>query len=246
MRPIIGITGNRTPLQNDPNYAPFDTTYIPHAFATSVKAAGGIPIIIPLIKDEDLSEVLSIIDGLVLTGGQDINPMLYQEEPVLQLGPLSPERDEHEMVLIEQALKAKKPILGICRGMQLLNVVLGGSLYQDLSLCQGIEVQHVQKSEVEWVTHSIKVAEESILSQFMKSGDYVNTLHHQAIKDLGQGLKATAWSSDNLIEAVEAVDVHQSLIGVQWHPECTYHNNQASRNLFKNLVDRAKDYQANK
>ncbi|WP_218957720.1 gamma-glutamyl-gamma-aminobutyrate hydrolase family protein [Facklamia lactis] len=239
VRPIIGITGNLTDIQNDDRYAPFTVSYIPHDFVKAIKAAGGIPIIIPLIRDENLSEYLEIVDGLVLTGGQDVSPIFYNEEPDLRLGSISPNRDEHEIELVEQFLNSQKPILGICRGMQIINIVLGGSLYQDLSLAPNVTVQHVQKAEVHFVTHSVSVDPDSSLGQLMKTGDYVNTIHHQAIKELGKGLKASAWSPDRLIEAVESEDGSQNIIAVQWHPELTYDINQASRSIFKNFINRS-------
>lgn len=238
MRPIIGITGNLTYVQ-DEGFAPYAISYTPHAFTEVIQAVGGIPIVFPLTETSHLEDQLALVDGLLFTGGQDVNPYHYQEQPSLVLGNTSPHRDAREIELLHAALELNKPILGVCRGLQLINVALGGSLYQDLSEIPNISIQHVQKTPVEHTTHAINVRTDSALAKIMKSGDYVNTIHHQAIKDLGEGLEVSAWSPDNVIEAIESSDGAKSIVGVQWHPELTYKNNQPSRAIFENLVKRS-------
>ncbi|MCR8969035.1 gamma-glutamyl-gamma-aminobutyrate hydrolase family protein [Facklamia sp. 7083-14-GEN3] len=241
MQPIIAITGSITPIQNDPNYAAFNATYTPHFFVEAVIEAGGIPLVLPINNHYPIEAIIDRVDGLLLTGGQDVDPRFYQEEPHLKLGSLNLDRDHHELKLIKHFMQAGKPILGICRGMQLINVYQGGNLYQDLSLYPDWAIQHVQKSELDRVTHRVKIAADSRLSKWMGTGDYVNSLHHQAIKELGKDLKAIAWSGDQLVEAFESTDPNVDILAVQWHPELTHKHQESSRAIFKDLVERAKN-----
>lgn len=235
---IIGITGNHTLLNNDA-YRPFKINYSPCGFSEAVTQAGGVPIILP-IGDPALADAyVAMIDGLLLTGGQDVSPHLYHEEPRNVIGETAPDRDAIEVALIQAALKQNKPILGVCRGMQLLNVTLGGSLYQDLTTEANITIQHVQKAQPEFVTHSIKVDSTSHLSKLIPDGSCINSVHHQGVKELAPSLTATAWSQDDVIEAVEWIDEQHSIIGIQWHPELTFETNSESRQLFTDLIARA-------
>lgn len=237
MRPIIGITGNLTYVHEE-GFDPFEISYTPHAYTEVIQAVGGIPIVFPLTQGSHIEEQLELVDALLFTGGQDVNPFHYQEQPGLLLGGTSPLRDAREIELLHAALKMKKPVLGVCRGLQLINVALGGSLYQDLSEIPNLSIQHVQKTPPEYTAHAVNVKSDSALAQIMTSGDYVNTIHHQAIKTLGKGLEVSAWSPDNVIEAFESRDDDHSIVGVQWHPELTYKTNQPSRAIFENLVHR--------
>lgn len=244
MLPIIGITGNIITI-NDYDFEFFDVNYSPKGFTQAVVKAGGVPIILPLANKENVTEYISMIDALILTGGEDVSPMLYNEEPRKVIGRTSPMRDEFEITLFKEAVLQKKPVLGVCRGLQLINVIFGGTLYQDLSEDKSISIQHVQKTKAEFVTHSIKVKTDSIISDIMESGDYVNSYHHQAINELGNGLEVTAWSKDNVIEAIESVDKDQGIVGVQWHPELNALTNEKSLKVFQNLVKRAKQGKGN-
>lgn len=237
-KPIIGITGNTSVLKND-DFESFKINYSSTGFSTAISLAGGSPIIIPINDPAFAEEYIHLIDGLLLTGGQDVTPLLYGEEPRKVIGPTSPERDNCEVALIKEAIRQKKPILGICRGLQLINVVLGGSLLQDLSEDASITIQHVQRSQPEFSTHSIKVKSGTHLADIIQNNCHVNSVHHQAIKELGKGLTVSAWSPDNVIEAIEVVDDTQSIIGIQWHPELTFLENDESLAIFQDLVDRS-------
>lgn len=241
MKPVIGITGNITQYLGDPNAA-FNINYSPLGFSEAIEKSGGSPIILPIMNSDNAEELISIIDGLLLTGGEDVSPSFYNEEPRIVIGPTSPERDRSEILLMHEAMRQNKPILGICRGMQLINVVLGGTLYQDLSENNSITIQHVQKTKPHYPTHSIQVMEQSHISRIFKSGDYVNSFHHQVLKDIAPGLIVTAWSQDGVPEAVELFDNSQSIVGLQWHPELNaLMNNKQSFAIFKDLVERASD-----
>lgn len=243
-RPIIGITGNTSAFKTD-DFEAFKINYSSTGFSTAISMAGGTPIILPINEAAFAKEYIQLIDGLLLTGGQDVTPLLYGEEPRKVIGPTSPERDNCEVALIKEAIRQKKPILGICRGLQLINVVLGGSLLQDLSEDESITIQHVQRSQPEFSTHSIKVKSGTHLADIIKNNSYVNSVHHQAIKDLGKGLTVSAWSPDNVIEAIEVVDDTQSIIGIQWHPELTFLDNDDSLAIFKDIVERSIHSKAN-
>lgn len=236
--PIIGITGNTSAFKND-DFEAFKINYSSTGFSTAISLAGGTPIIIPINDATFAKEYIQLIDGLLLTGGQDVTPMLYGEEPRKVIGPTSPERDKCEVALVKEAIRQKKPILGICRGLQLINVVLGGSLLQDLSEDESITIQHVQRSQPEFSTHSIKVKSGTHIAEIIDNNSYVNSIHHQAIKELGKGLTVSAWSPDNVIEAIEVVDDNQSIIGIQWHPELTFLENHESLAIFKDLIKRS-------
>ena len=236
MKPLIGITTSITSIHNDPRYQPFDATYLPHYLVTAVEKAGGIPIAIPILNIDNLEEITQGLDGLILSGGHDLDPSYYQEEPHPNLGPIFPARDRHEMNLIRQFYPLNKPILGICRGMQLLNIAFGGSLYQDLSQNPSIQIQHCQSSEMEYSTHSINIAEDSFLKSLISDDNRVNSVHHQIIKQLAPSLKAIAWSQDQVIEALEDRD-HPFLLGLQWHPEYTYNYSPASQAIFNCFIE---------
>ncbi|MFK8242787.1 MULTISPECIES: gamma-glutamyl-gamma-aminobutyrate hydrolase family protein [unclassified Facklamia] len=239
MKPVIGITGNISQLSGNQG-APLTVNYSPLGFSQAIELAGGSPIILPIMNEDNAEAIISIVDGLLLTGGEDVSPHFYNEEPRMVIGATSPERDRSEILLMKEAMRQNKPILGICRGMQLINVVLGGTLYQDLSENEQITIQHVQKTKPHHPTHSIVVKENSHIASIFKTGDYVNSFHHQVLKDIAPGLSITAWSPDNVPEAVELFENHQSILGLQWHPELNaIMNNQQSLAIFKDLVQRA-------
>ena len=239
MKPVIGITGNISLLSSA---QPFNVNYSPLGFSKAIEKVGGSPIILPIMDTDNAEELISIVDGLLLTGGEDVSPKLYNEEPRMVIGPTSPERDRSEILLLKEAMKQQKPILGICRGLQLINVVLGGSLYQDLSENKDITIQHVQKTKPHHPTHSIAVKEKSHIAKIFQTGDYVNSFHHQVIKDVADGLTVSAWSQDKVVEAIELFENNQSILGLQWHPELNVlKNNEQSLAIFADLVKRAND-----
>ncbi|AXY25638.1 hypothetical protein CL176_06300 [Suicoccus acidiformans] len=238
MQPLIGITGNTTLLSRPGDVSAFEINYSPRSISTAVQHAGGTPLIIPMTQPEDAAQYISAVDGLVLAGGQDISPLFYGEEPQKVIGAVSPERDRIELALIKEAIQQKKAILGICRGMQLVNVALGGTLYQDIKHDSRFTVQHDQKSQPHFATHTVFVSEDSYLGRLIPDKSLVNSFHHQAIRDLAEPLHATARSKDEVIEAVEAMDDNYSIVGVQWHPELTFETDHPSLALFQDLVER--------
>lgn len=211
MKPIIGIT---------PDVEKDDKHFLRNDYMQAIIRAGGLPFIIPIGDEADIVQVVGLLDGLLLTGGNDINPLLFNEEPHTHLGEVSPSRDLFELELARQMLKADKPILGICRGLQLLNVAVGGTLYQDLhQQNEGPMLQHLQKSPTTHPSHFVQLEKGSLLAEIVGSERIqVNSFHHQALKDVPAVFKVSGSASDGIIEAVESVD-EKFVLGVQWHPE---------------------------
>lgn len=174
-----------------------------------------------LIGPSDASSALAKeYDGVLFAGGEDVDPALYDEEKKYSNVRVNRARDEFEFALLDRALDRRLPVLGICRGMQMINVKFGGTLYQDLKNDRGLELDHQQPGRRDSPTHRITVTEPgSLLAQTVPGSCRVNSLHHQAIKRVGRGLRATAYSEDSLHEALEAADEYPFLVAVQWHPE---------------------------
>ena len=244
MAPIIGITGT---LKEDSDtvaerplgrFIRADLDYV-----EGVVGAGGVPVVLPPIGDERAAgSVVQSLDGLLLSGGSDLDPGYYGEEPDPELGPTIPERDAFEMALVGLALRRGIPIFGICRGMQVLNVALGGTLYQDLpSQWDGDVLKHRQAIPKWQPSHEVGVDEGSYIAEVMgRDVVKVNSYHHQGIKDLAQGLVVTGRSTDGVVEAVESGDFSERwLLGVQWHAEAMRGAGPQQESLFEAHVSAA-------
>lgn len=218
-RPIIAILTAREYIDDEPFIEKSSVAYIETNLIYWIIKNGGIPMMLPYSKDVESNKVLlDLAQGLVVPGGLDVDPYLYGEEPKPLLGPVDPEVDRHDYELIEYAIAQFKPIFGICRGMQMVNVVLGGTLYQDLSYIIGQVHSHMQSIDRSFIHHEIQIREDSVLNKILEVDRLkVNSFHHQAIKDLAPGLRCIAKSSDDIIEAVEGDFI--PFIGVQFHPE---------------------------
>lgn len=210
--PIIGIV---------PTYKVDDESLeLPDRYVKAVAAAGGVPVVLPFNRNVAIYEtLLPTMDGFVLSGGQDINPVRYGEDITFgKAEEISPGREEVEYLIISFARQYDVPLLGICRGMQMINVAFGGKLYQDLD-AEASRAGHWQDTEYDKPTHHVTFDAASKLKSILESDSaFVNSMHHQGIRELGNGLVAAAFGEDGLIEAVEAQDL-SFLIGVQWHPE---------------------------
>ena len=245
MLPLIGITGNTAYQENAAFPEPLHINYSPRDFSKAITEAGGLPVIIPINEPDLIKKYAEVIDGLVLAGGQDVSPHLYGEEKREVTHATSPERDKAEMALIEEMMERNKPILGVCRGMQLLNVIFGGTLHQDLSERKDTCEKHVQDIPADQAIHQVKVDPNSYLGTVLPEELPVNSLHHQIINELGEGLRATAVSEDGVIEAVESEDPDQNFIAIQWHPESTHATDPHSLVLFEDLIERSKKHALN-
>lgn len=236
-KPIIGISGSILEEQNDDAFLGYERSYVNNDYIKAVIENGGIPFIIPLnIEDSVVEEQINNIDGLILSGGHDINPLIYNQEPKEKLGKTFYERDRFDYTLIKFALKRNIPILGICRGFQLLNVYFGGSLLQDLSYSKDINIKHDQEYGPKRISHSIKILKNTKLNSIINQDEIlVNSFHHQAIDKLAENLKISAISKDGVIEAFEQED-YNFLLGVQWHPEMLHSVDIRSNLIFKEFI----------
>ena len=208
----------------------------------SIKAAGGFPIMIPVTESlDDIDTYTDSIDGLYIPGGPDINALLFGEEPIPGMGRSRRSDDLFEMEIIRNAASKKLPMLGVCRGEQVINTAFGGTLYQDISAQCPNALRHYQPDSGTELTHSVKIAKDSVLCNAICHGERieVNSYHHQAVKNLGHGLKASGFSADGLIEAIESED--GLIIGVQWHPEMLREKHEVHAALFNYLIECAKN-----
>jgi microsomal dipeptidase-like Zn-dependent dipeptidase/gamma-glutamyl-gamma-aminobutyrate hydrolase PuuD len=231
--PLIGLSVSPTD-----NGSALSAYYI-----NAVLKAGGAPVLIPAVTDVTaLRQIVAGLDGLVLTGGKDVNPLWYREDPLQPLGDVDPLRDEYELKLIKLATDRNIPLLGICRGEQLINVAFGGTLYQDIPSQRAGKplIKHVQKMSGEYVSHTVSVAPKSQLAAIIGAGKQgVNTFHHQAVKDIAPGFRAVAYSTDSIVEAIEAWP-ERPILAVQWHPEALVGGGDTTMlKLFAFLVGKA-------
>jgi putative glutamine amidotransferase len=219
-----------------------ERTGINAAYVRSVLAAGGVPILLsPMLGPAFAPRALDGIDGLLLTGGEDIDPAFYGASPSPHLYPPSRERDLFELAIFESARQRELPILGICRGIQLVNVALGGTLFQDLPSERPGPVSHDPGSARDARSHDIELQPGTRVARALGGTTFsVNSFHHQAVDRLADGLVATGWSSDGLIEAVESPENAPWLLAVQWHPEEMHADARApERGLFRALIEQA-------
>ena len=192
---------------------------MPASYIMSVEEAGGIPILLPPTMNADFKILLEKVDSVLLTGGVDVDPVVYGEAPIPNMGKIDPLRDHFEINLARKVLELKKPLLAICRGIQVLNVAAGGTLYQDINSQIENPFKHYQQAPTHHPTHKVSLKTGSKLHGiFNKNELMVNSFHHQAVKDLGHRFGATAWSDDGVVEAMEIED-NIFVLGVQWHPE---------------------------
>lgn len=235
-KPIIGIVGNLL-IDQGGMFPGYERAYVNKDYVKSVEKAGGAPVILPLVSDYEVVKIqIEAMDSIIISGGFDVNPLIYGEEPSQKQGFLCPERDEYDLMVIKAAMELNKPILGICRGLQILNVALGGTMYQDLSLIEGCYIKHVQESRPEVAGHTVKVEEGTKLYSIFGEKIITNSFHHQAIKDLAPGFKVAARAKDGVIEAIEKEEGF--VVGIQWHPEMMAgKDNELMLSLFEEFVE---------
>ncbi len=236
MRPLIGISCGVFP-RNAPLRPVFG---VGQSYAVAVGRAGGLPVIVPPQPDQDaLREICAQLDGLLLSGGGDIDPARYGEELLPICGPVEPERDDLEIPLARLALEEGKPIFGICRGMQLLNVATGGTLYQDITAQRPDTPPHKTsdyQGRRDQTSHTIAIQPGSPLSDIIGATSHpVNSFHHQAVRQPGSGVELLAWSEDGIPEGL-VIPNHPFALAVQFHPEELVFVDPASQRLFDAFV----------
>ncbi|MDF0652937.1 MAG: gamma-glutamyl-gamma-aminobutyrate hydrolase [Nitrospira sp. LK265] len=242
MKPVIGVTsdfnaGDRKDMGgHEPTY------FLRARYIRAVEELGGIPLILPLVAEPSARRrLLDLVDGLLITGsGPDLPPHLYGEEQHYEFPLVSERRADFELELVHQARKRDLPVLGICGGMQTVNVACGGSLYQDISAQVPGALDHRQKTTAVHVVHSVTVAPQSLLNKVIaKSKLMVNSSHHQSVKTVAPSLKASAMAPDGIIEAIESPP-HRFLLAIQWHPEFLFERHAVHRRLFEALLRAAR------
>lgn len=226
MKPVIGIVccevNGKQQLVTD--------TYI-----RAVRLSGGCPVLIPLLPPEfEVEDFLKICDGFLFPGGGDFSPLLFHEDPVPGIGETNLEVDVFQIRLAENVLAAKKPVLGICRGMQVMNAACGGSMYQDL--LPHSPIQHMQTTQNRSdVWHKVTVNKGSFLHSVTGDAIYTNSFHHQGVHAPGDGVIPCAFTSDGVVEAIE-IKEHPFALGVQWHPEAMFFSSPCMRELFSAFI----------
>lgn len=238
-KPIIGIT---SAWEHEPNLKNYFRNCVSIDYSKSVIEAGGIPIILPTLDNlEIIKEQIKLLDGLILSGGADINPTYYGEDFKNGIGTVSLERDSAEFIILEEFMKTGKPILGICRGHQLLNVFMGGSLFQDLKYTNREVLKHRQDFYPDIPVHKVKIIErDNILYELYGEEIVTNSFHHQAVNKLADTLTPIAISSDDIIEAFQMKN-HKFFYGIQWHPEMmTARGNKEMLKIFEKFIEASK------
>ena len=233
MKPLVGVM----PLWDDEK----DSIWMLPGYLDGLEEAGATPVILPMIEDpEEISRLVDMCDGILMTGGHDVSPLLYGEVPLEGKVSCCIKRDNMEKIVFEDAVRNDKPVLGICRGIQLINALLGGTLYQDLPSQHDSAVNHHQTPPYDIPVHKAMVRKNTPLFDCLgKEVINVNSYHHQAVKDLAPGLEVMAESEDGIVEAVCKPDC-KFLWAVQWHPEFSFKTDENSKMIFKAFVDKAK------
>ncbi|MGM8213822.1 gamma-glutamyl-gamma-aminobutyrate hydrolase family protein [Virgibacillus sp. W0430] len=232
MQPIVGVVPSVDEKEG--------TYFINEDNIKALSAAGGIPVLLPYTQCKtSIDKMVAMIDGLYLTGGNDIDPFHFGEEPHPHLGTVNQERDRFELKIVTEILEKKKPVFGVCKGCQIINVALGGSVYQDMyTQINKPLIQHQQKALYQFPSHNVHITEKSILWEITRSNTIkVNSRHHQSVRQLGDTLIISGVASDGVIEAIESTE-DQFILGVQWHPENMIENgDKTSSKIYQAFID---------
>lgn len=231
-RAMIGLTPYHDTANDDIHMRP---TYL-----RALAAMGGVPVTLPLeVSEEALVQLVDCMDGFLFTGGPDVHPFRFGEQTQAFSGNVSVARDTLELKLLDLAMKAGKPILGVCRGVQVINIGLGGDIYQDIpsQFKKEFPIAHNQPFSYRVPSHHVEVAEGTLLEQIVQSSCIqVNSMHHQAVRKVAPGLAACGYGPDGLVEAVE-MPGYPFLLGVQWHPEYLWETDPGAERIFETFVN---------
>lgn len=241
-KPIIGLT-MRLELETD-------RFYLGRDYSEALEACGAVPYHISLIPDRGyILEIVKNVDGILLPGSDtDVDPLIFGEEPRPNLKKIIPVKESTDLLILDIAEKQNKSVLGICFGMQILNVSRGGTLFQDIETDIENCVKHEQGKPLARNSHSLEIEKESLLARLItnhKGGNRttdikVNSHHHQAVKKVGKNLRSTAWAKDGVIECIEDTREDRHILGVQWHPELSWKTDILSKNIFESFVSACK------
>ena len=211
--------------------------YVSDAYIQAIKSAGGLPIILPMVKSKTaISEYVTLCDGFLFCGGGDITPLLFKQEPSVGIGKTDISLDLFQIRLMREILEKDKPILAICRGMQILNVACGGTIYQDLGHVDFDTIHHMQNSlSRKDISHKVLFTPKTKMHKILGNFAYTNSFHHQAIDAVGGDLIVSGVTGDDIIEAIE-MPSHTFVIGVQWHPENMFDSVPSMKQLFYALI----------
>jgi putative glutamine amidotransferase len=231
-RPVIGVADTYRD----------GTCYVPRTYIDAILKSGGIPVVMPLMRDDSMIvELLKSVDGIIFPGGGDFDPAYYHEKPIPQMGSVNAPRDTFEMRLLHLAAENGVPVLGICRGLQLINIAFGGSLYQDIpAQYYDKSVSHRQKKSNNEPSHSVIVEDSTVFSKIVGEKILmVNSAHHQAVKRLADGFTISGKAADGIVEAMEKMDSTHWILGVQFHPEQLIHKDKTLLKIFQGFIGEA-------
>ena len=225
-RTVVGVAANLCPVDAEGKNI---HSSVSCKFAESIRQVGGLPLVIPVGDETIVRDYVEMIDKLILTGGQNVHPQFYGEKKTIESDDYNLVRDEFELALLKEALRQNKPIMAICRGVQLVNVAFGGTLHQEIEgHWQGLPFG---------TSHSIETVEGSVVAQLFGKESQVNSVHRQSIKDLAPNFRVTAVDPrDQTVEAIESIDEHR-IIGLQWHPEFLVNEEDGNLELFEYLLN---------
>jgi len=241
VKPLIGISAY--PKTYDAATGPTLLHTASRYYVESVERAGGVPVILPVTDPDNIEAMLGGVHGIVMTGGGDVQPSLYGAVPEPETHNVDPRRDEFDMTLLREALARDIPVLAICRGMQVANVALGGTLVQHVPTVTG--QHHDQNKRGHEAVHKVKIEPDSHLAEALGETELdVNSIHHQAVLDAAPGARAVAWADDGTVEAFE-IEGNRHLVAVQWHPELL-EDWPEQQGLFRQLVKRAAEIAADR
>ncbi|MDO6354200.1 gamma-glutamyl-gamma-aminobutyrate hydrolase family protein [Caloramator sp. CAR-1] len=235
-KPLIGITADYM-ISQEGLYTGQERFYIAKDYIDAVLESGGIPVIVPIInKESDLLQIIDQLDGIILSGGHDVNPIYYGEEPSKHVGFTYTPRDLYELFIVKAAIEKDMPILGISRGQQIMVVAFGGKLYQDISQNIGAYINHMQRANINDIGHYINIIPGTRLYKIFDTDRVlVNSFHHQAAKEVPSNFIVSATSSDGVVEAIE----HKTkpIMAVQWHPEMMTKKHPIMLRLFEEFIN---------
>ncbi|MDQ6798189.1 MAG: gamma-glutamyl-gamma-aminobutyrate hydrolase family protein [Actinomycetota bacterium] len=235
MKPVIGISAY--PRVVETSVGPTLLHTASRFYVEGVERAGGVPVVLPVMSPDALDDVISAVHGVLLTGGGDVQPSRYGAQPVAETEGVDPARDDFDIALLERAVAADLPVLATCRGMQVVNVALGGSLIQHVPAVTG--QVHFRNDHWREGVHRVKIEPDSHLAEALGTTEVdVNSIHHQAVDEAAPGTRPVAWAEDDTIEAIEMPD-SPHVVAVQWHPELL-EDRPEQQGLFRQLVDHAR------